>query len=676
MFQENHRKRGVVLTCGLLYLQNDMKELLFSMKKVILLLFLLPVYGIAQLSPADDSLRKVLYRLPDDTAKVNRLNALAEKIQFAEPVEAISILQTAVNTSNNINYPLGASTAYGMRAMLLFYEMKLDSAKQVVDQAYNLVHKEKGIKYRNQLAALTNIYGSIHQQRQQYDSAVEKYQQAAVIYSETKNDTKIIVSFYNLSVMYGFLEEPAKSLYYARQVQQIARKANDSIFILRSFIALSDAYLNLKNYDSVLLFSQTGLSMAMQQNVTFAIGKFHALLGTYFSEGLNEPDSAITHFNLALKYFTLINLQYDIAIVLQKMGNAYLKKNDYANAIQYSGQAAELTRKLNLQQVLLNSLKTLVTAEEKRGNSAESFRYLKEYTAVNDSLQNRNNSKKVAELEAKYQIENKEALLRVQQAVIDKKNLVNYVLAGSAVVLVLISLLSYRTYRQKQKLQQQQIAELEKEKQLLAAEAVLEGQEQERVRLAKDLHDGLGGMLSGIKYSFTTMKENLVLTPDNTMAFERGIDMLGSSIKELRMVAHNLMPESLVKFGLDTALKDFCSSITASGVLKVNYHSFGLEQMQPGQSTAIIIYRVIQELINNVIKHAAAKEAIVQLQYQNNQLQVTVEDDGKGFDVNSLEIAKGIGWNNIKNRVEYLKGKVNVVSEKNKGTSVTIEMNI
>ena len=158
---------------------------------------------------------------------------------------------------------------------------------------------------------------------------------------------------------------------------------------------------------------------------------------------------------------------------------------------------------------------------------------------------------------------------------------------------------------------------LETEKQLTATEAVLKGEEQERTRLAKDLHDGLGGMLSGIKYSFQTMKRNLIMTPENQQAFERSMDMLDSSIKEMRRVAHNMMPEALVKFGLDTALKDFCNDINQSGALQVNYQSIGMENAVLDQTTAITIYRIVQELINNTMKHAAAKTAIVQVSKTN-----------------------------------------------------------
>lgn len=209
----------------------------------------------------------------------------------------------------------------------------------------------------------------------------------------------------------------------------------------------------------------------------------------------------------------------------------------------------------------------------------------------------------------------------------------------------------------------------------MAAEAVLKGEEQERTRIAKDLHDGLGGMLSGLKHSFTTMKGNLIMTPENHQAFERSMDMLDSSIKEMRRVAHNMMPEALVRFGLDTALNDFCNDINRSGAIKIDYNSIGMENTHVEQSLSITIYRIVQELINNILKHAQAKTAIVQLVKTGNKLTITVEDDGKGFDTSILDASKGIGWINIKNRVEFFKGTLDISSRKDEGTSVQIEIN-
>jgi two-component system NarL family sensor kinase len=172
------------------------------------------------------------------------------------------------------------------------------------------------------------------------------------------------------------------------------------------------------------------------------------------------------------------------------------------------------------------------------------------------------------------------------------------------------------------------------------------------------------------------MKGNQIMTPENTQAFQRSMDMLDSSIMEMRRVAHNMMPEALVKFGLDTALKDFCNDINQSGALKVVYQSLGLENAIIDQTIAITIYRIVQELVTNTMKHAAATTAIVQVTKTDGLLSVTVEDDGKGFDTSILQQSKGIGWSNIQNRIDFLKGKLDINSTPGKGVSVLIELYI
>src|SRR5690606_7037461 len=172
------------------------------------------------------------------------------------------------------------------------------------------------------------------------------------------------------------------------------------------------------------------------------------------------------------------------------------------------------------------------------------------------------------------------------------------------------------------------------------------------------------------------MKENLILTPDNARAFERSIDMLDSSIKEMRRVAHNMMPEMLVKYGLNVALKEFCSDINRNGVMKTTYQPIGMDEISVEQTTAVTVYRIIQELAHNAIKHANAQNLLVQIHAsdQEKMLSVIVEDDGKGFDTTLIKNAQGIGWSNVQNRVEFLKGKIDLNSMPQKGTSVLIEI--
>ena len=175
------------------------------------------------------------------------------------------------------------------------------------------------------------------------------------------------------------------------------------------------------------------------------------------------------------------------------------------------------------------------------------------------------------------------------------------------------------------------------------------------------------------------MKENMIMTNENQQAFTRNMDMLDGIVHELRRVAHNMMPESLMKFGLDAALQDMCDYVQQSGALKTSYQSLGLKNLSVDKNVAIHIYRIVQELLNNVMKHAKATEAIVQVGYNNGHFSITVEDNGHGFNTVFLESpdsAKGMGWASIRNRVHSLKGNMDVQSSAQKGTSVFIEFNI
>ncbi|HYK56686.1 MAG TPA: sensor histidine kinase, partial [Flavisolibacter sp.] len=391
--------------------------------------------------------------------------------------------------------------------------------------------------------------------------------------------------------------------------------------------------------------------------------------------------------NLATSYYALVNKtelektstelnaffrdnpKTDIKLkCFQYIVNAYnnILDNDFKKAENYLLEGLQIAENDALVDPLLIMYNTLATVKAAQYDFKSVGMYGLKSDSLVQTLHERDLSEYALDLETRYETEKKDNQLKLQQARIRQKDFLNYLFAGGTIALLLISILSYRNYKHKQKWQHQRISELETEKQLTAMEAVLKGEEQERTRLAKDLHDGLGGMMSGIKYSLQTMKKNVIMTPENQQAFERSIDMLDSSINEMRRVAHNMMPEALVKFGLDTALKDLCSEVNQTGALQVNYQSIGMDHALIDQTTAITIYRIVQELINNTMKHAAATNSIVQLSKTDDKLTITVEDDGKGFDTACLHMAKGIGWTNIMNRVEFLKGKLDIHSHPGK----------
>jgi two-component system, NarL family, sensor kinase len=215
----------------------------------------------------------------------------------------------------------------------------------------------------------------------------------------------------------------------------------------------------------------------------------------------------------------------------------------------------------------------------------------------------------------------------------------------------------------------------ESEKKILSLNSIIQGQEIERNRMAKDLHDGLGGMLSGIKLNLSAMKGDVIIQHQDALLFTKSIEQLDSAITEMRRIAHNMMPEALIKFGLNEAIQDFCESMNEHKGVQLKYTQLGL--FNPLEKpTELILYRIIQELCNNAIKHANASFILIQLSKHEHVVTLVVEDNGKGFDRNQPTNKKGSGLNNVQSRVDYLNGILTLESEVGKGTTATIEIKI
>lgn len=617
-----------------------------------------------------DSLFKELSVARKDTNKVLLLYRIAELYENSEPEKAKAYITAGGQLSRELAYESGVMKSYRMLSYVCSYQSRFDSViyynKKVLgiarerSDSFNIgvslfnigigfrfiAELDSAVDYTLQGARIlegkgyTSIESSINDGLQslyltlgQYDKAISFGKKAVALARKLDNKTDLATSLSNLGLSYSETNRlpEAKKLFY--EALQIA-EANDN-----------------KSMQAIALNNLSDIAIHENQ---FDLVKNYALRSIALSEDMKD-DGTLISGKLSLAAYYLSAQQYELAEI-------------------QADSALQLAEKQNLLEGKTTSLGLLSAIAFARQDFRKGFGYFYQKQAFERKVLNESVQQKEADLRIRYDSEKKDNQIRLQQSEIQRKNTFNILLIVGAVALLIILTLLYRTYRQKQKLQAQRIFELEAQQQLMAAEAVLKGEEQERTRLAKDLHDGLGGMLSGIKYSFQTMKGNLIMTPDNQQAFERSMDMLDSSIKEMRRVAHNMMPEVLVRFGLDTALRDFCDEVNRSGALKVAYQSIGMEQVKVEQTTAIAIYRIAQELLNNTMKHAAASSAILQLSKTASGIDLTVEDDGKGFDTRILTGSKGIGWSNIQSRVDYLKGRLDVQSVPGKGTSVHIEI--
>ena len=206
---------------------------------------------------------------------------------------------------------------------------------------------------------------------------------------------------------------------------------------------------------------------------------------------------------------------------------------------------------------------------------------------------------------------------------------------------------------------------------------MLEGQEEERMRIATDLHDRLGSMLSTVKLLFSALDEKIDKNQEeNKKQYEKANNLLDEACVEVRRVSHNLGTGMVANFGLVRAIEELCESIDESGKMKCQLLTYGIEEAKLKLKVEVGIYRIVQELFNNVIKHSKAKKLTVQLNALEEELSITVEDDGVGFDPVKVRQKGGMGLNNLEQRAQNLGGTLHIDSRKGKGTTTIIELPI
>ena len=395
-----------------------------------------------------------------------------------------------------------------------------------------------------------------------------------------------------------------------------------------------------------------------------------------------EYEKVLDTSPLALQEFGKIHGYLNYAEELIAMGFSLYQLHRYQEAERCFRRALAMSYGINCSFTKKNSLRLLVRLFETTGQQRPLLEFQRRYQHIADSLSLEDEQAQilVAETTAKAEQQQvKIALLEkereLQQLLLQQTKQSNAYLAIGAVASVLfgVMLMLYLVDRQKLIRQQadmhnQEIQKLERDKMLIAARAMLEGQEEERRRLARDVHDGLGSILSSVKHNLTATP-GPVETELPASSRHRAVAMIDLSLKELRRVASNMTPEALQRFGLAEAVRDFCEMNTTDQ-LHIEFVSL-LTEERFDPSKEIVAYRIIQELVTNAIKHARATYLLVQLTREEQLVTITVEDNGCGFDPKTLSRSSGSGWRNIQHRIEFLNGKADLNSNQ-EGTSVTI----
>ncbi len=514
-----------------------------------------------------------------------------------------------------------------------FYTRSIDYFKLTKDTANIYLAKEKLAKS--------------HKEASLYFEADEIYNELYDYYTSQKDTTNMVLCLLSLSELNVEKLEFEQSYDYLKQALQLGSTLENPDIIIQLDLHQADLYLKFKEFDKAL---------------------DHALSAFFLSDSLSKID------------FSSISLYY-VGIINGKLGKKDLATKYLQNSIAVLDKKPMDKRRLGLYRELYQNY-------EKREVYDSAYMYSVQYARLKDSILNRDRVASINNLSMKYQAreKSKEVILLEKEKEFanernEQKNRALYTLAiiAGLLLVLLYFIIRFFTTRiqassiigeQKEKLNQQRIEKLEDELKIKSMVSVIEGQETERERISKDLHDSMGGLLATIKLQVDGLND--ITSPAANK--EKNLEvqsMLDFAVSEVRSISQNLQPAALKNLGLIAAINDLVNRLDDPRYPEVEFQHYDVPKLDNMMSLSI--YRMLQEMLNNTIKHAKAKEIFIQLRKEGDALVLSYEDDGIGFDLETQQ-GKGLGLGNIESRANYLKGELSLDSREAGGCSYIIHI--
>jgi len=575
------------------------------------------------------------HTLPDTNRVIALIDVLATALIQKQRQELLPYCEEAMALSRKLDYAEGLARCYIWKGHYFKASLDRSTAHLYYDSSINLA---KGSLKEILLKCTADGHRGkawIYYEQENYYTALNHFFKA-LHYYESRNKNTAMNIYTNISNIYSRVNDLSQAIVYALKNTVFAEQDTNRTMKVQAWLSLAEIYVR-NNKPAMAAIYLDKMKPYMPDPVQLMVNS-----GYYMNKGLihykqYQYDSSIFYFQQAYSVAIASRHSVNKTSALYYLSKSALKLGKPDLAKKYADENLELAEKINSKTGKINALLNLSDYYHETGDNAKAYALSTNATALKDSLQTEANINQINTLAAVYESDKKEKEIiqlqnekEIQAVSVKRKSILNIVFSASLIVLLLFGYLGYLNFKknqqiakQEQDIQKQKIIELEKDKQLITIDAMLKGQEEERSRIAKELHDGVGSLLSGTKLSFMNVKENLIMSPENKTQFEKSLSMLDNTIGDLRKVAQNLMPEALVKFGLHEALRDFCGSMQSSTGIKILYLQFG-ENRKLENTAEVYIYRIIQELVNNSVKHAGATEIIAQLTMSGIKTNITV----------------------------------------------------
>lgn len=619
-------------------------------------LFLVPLFGAGQ----------------TDTATILQLQAKAYPLLGNNNEEAIRQYQATIRLSESIGFEKGIAIA---KRKIGYACGQLGQYREAIDHLRYALEYYRKMQQPVDMAYMCNNIAADYQELGKPDSAMLTYLKGIELLEDFDpgKDRAMQLNWLGAkSLLYenvgnNFTEAKDfnKAIQYLEKARQTSLESRDTARMITSLCALSHLYESLRqDFRQSLNLAKRAVFLANLMDDHLLQAKSYHMESVSYN-GLNLLDSAAGSGQLALTHAKVSNLQLYITACLD-LSDVYEKQQQWVAEAAILEEARNQLEEVNNVRFGYNLYERLASASSHLGKYREAYDYHVKAIDFRDSSHSLERDQRVQELEIQYQTARKD--LKIQEGRI----LISYVSAGLILALVLVIFFFLRN-RYLQQAHYRELVNLRQARELQIMEALMQGEEKERARIARDLHDGVAGLLSAVKMHFSSIRDG-ESDIRHTRGYQSGMQLLNEAASEVRKTSHNLMPEVLLRHGLDEALKRFCMSLENPPAFTVQYDSWGaFTRFAPGIELAI--YRIVQELLNNVLKHSKASQAAVQCSQQGSLLTISIEDNGVGFSSASTDL-QGTGLANLQDRVKSLQGRMDVDTASTTGLSVYLEFEI
>lgn len=642
------------------------------MRIALLFFLLLPLSLSAQPDPVADSLLNDLAKQNTDTGKIKTLSELAFFYANNDLKASLKYAAEEKVLADKVRIPVFTANALNDLAIAQYYSGNYAEALQ--NNRTALAIREK-LNDKSLVVSSLNKIALIYQDLGNYDSAAIYQFRLLRLAEELKNDVFIAKTQGNIGYLYDMMKQYDKSEKYARLSLSLAKQLDDKGLMARAYSNMASSFGNRKNYDSAIYFYKLALPLFKEENDISAVASMSNDLGFVYRQSGRDAEG-LAAYRRAYDGAGELGNTNDQALYAANMAQVMMDLHQYDEAFKYLSFAKDTGEPINNLNVLKTAYIGLSNYYLLRNNADSGFKYQHLYENVIDSIFAGESLKQITESDAKYQAEKKEQEISLlnKENTIQKLSLSrNKILLGIAIGIILAGFgFGFLLYNRNKLKQNARLQEEVMRQQEIATEAVIEAEENERKRIARDLHDGVGQMMSAAKMNLSLLEENIKMNDDDKAAFDKAVLLVDESCREVRSVSHNMMPNALIKSGLASAVRTFIDQIE-SPALKVQLYTEGLNESL-NKNTETVLYRVLQECVNNVIRHAKASNLDIALIKDESGINATIEDNGKGFDTSDKSKFSGIGLDNMQKRISFLKGTIEWQSSPGAGTLVAIHV--